>query len=69
MSLRRTCASCGGTRRKAYWATAAREAVVARCRDCGALFYGDGVVLPLEWAGPGALMMGIDPGPEGAKAA
>jgi hypothetical protein len=68
-SLRRTCCSCGSTRRRAYWATALREHVIARCLDCGGLFYGEGVSIPLEWAGPAALLMAVDPGPEGAKAA
>jgi hypothetical protein len=66
MSLRRTCDVCGGTRRKAYWVNEKREEVIARCLDCGQLFYGPGVTLPLEHLGPAALAMPIDPGPEGA---
>jgi len=68
-ALRRTCCGCGGTRRRAFWATIERAGVIARCLDCGANFNGDGVFIPLEWAGPAALMMLVDPGPEGAKAA
>lgn len=64
MNLRRTCDVCGGTRRKAFWVDATRAAMLARCLDCGANFNGPGVLLPLEWAGPAALMMLIDPGPE-----
>lgn len=68
MSLRRTCCGCGSTRRVAYWTGAERSAVIARCRDCGANFNGEGVTLPMEWLGPAALLMAVDPGPEGAKA-
>lgn len=67
MNLRRTCICCGGTRRKAYWTDVTRAAVIARCLDCGANFNGDGVLLPMEWLGPAALAMPIDPGPEGAR--
>jgi hypothetical protein len=71
MSLRRTCADCGGTRRRAFWRDAALSAVIARCRDCGANFNGDGVTLPPTWATSSALGLSlvVDPGPEGAKAA
>lgn len=70
-TLRRTCCSCGGTRRRAYWETEARCCVIARCLDCGANFNGDGAVLPPSWAQSSArgLSLELDPGPEGAKAA
>ena len=63
---RRTCDVCGGSRRKAYWRDVERSAIIARCLDCGELFYGN-ETLPLEWAGPAALLMAVDPGAEGAR--
>lgn len=65
-TLRRTCDVCGGTRRKAFWVDETREAVIARCLDCGQNFNGPAVMLPIEWLGPAALAMPIDPGPEKA---
>ena len=71
MNLRRTCICCGGTRRRAYWSDAAFSSVIARCRDCGANFNGDGVTLPSSWATSSVrgLTVTVDPGPEGAKTA
>lgn len=57
---RAACLVCGGTRRRAFWATEAREQVLARCLDCAANFHGPGVWLPLGSTSV-ALSLEVDP--------
>jgi hypothetical protein len=63
VTFRRTCIGCGGTKRRAYWASSKREQVLARCLDCGVNFNGEGVFLPSLWATSSVmgLEMQVDP--------
>lgn len=68
MNLRRTCAGCGGTKRRAYWADATREQVLARCLECGANFNGEGVFLPVLWAQQSVLGLQLTVDPKAVSA-